>query len=429
MRKLLVAWCVLLVALAAPAGAIDVPVPPPTDVPVPPVVEIPVLPPTDAPVPPVVDVPVPPPTDAPVLPVLPGVDGAVAPEIAGTVPAVDIPVPPTIDPTGQQDVTRPLNEFLASVCSSGGGTVQFPPGARYRVEGTLELVGCHGLTVEGNGAEIVATTPGARTRSHWRVRGGSNLIFRNIVVRGANPRAGTGNNAYRPAREAQHGFEALAVRGLLLEGVTVTDVYGDFVYLGGERQTQPDGSVRLVWSQDVTVRGSTLQRNGRQGITITAAERVLIEGNQIGETRRSTFDIEPNNRNGGARDVRIVGNSIGAGRLLFLAMGGVGGQIDNVQVVGNYLLRSLTATVNASDGGRRSNLVIADNVGHGPHISSSAALRFWDVDGLVVTGNEAMFRPRRNTTAVQVRRSCGFTVEDNVFHNAGRDLDSRPWSC
>ncbi|HET6361721.1 MAG TPA: hypothetical protein VFH11_06655, partial [Gemmatimonadota bacterium] len=120
-----------------------------------------------------------------------------------------------IDATGTWDVTGPLNSYLASV--PNGSVIQLPAGARYRVEGIVRLVGRKNLTIEGNGALLFANSTGSgatpppgfdrnwpRNRYHLEIRGGSGIVIRNLVVRGANPNAGMNDAAYVSALEAQH---------------------------------------------------------------------------------------------------------------------------------------------------------------------------------------------------------------------------------
>src|SRR6476660_8785707 len=113
-------------------------------------------------------------------------------------------VPASIDPTGRVDVTKSLQRFLSSVPRER--EVLFRKGARYRVEGTLVLRNRHGMTIDGNGATVFATTRGKIDRAQFWIKGGERVVFRDLNVRGANPNAGTGEGAYVPKLENQHGF-------------------------------------------------------------------------------------------------------------------------------------------------------------------------------------------------------------------------------
>ena len=59
-----------------------------------------------------------------------------------------------------------------------------------------------------------------------------------LQVVGANPMAGAKDRIFRPERGGQHGFGISRSTNVWLIGVSVTDTYGDFVYMGrwgGER--------------------------------------------------------------------------------------------------------------------------------------------------------------------------------------------------
>jgi hypothetical protein len=141
------------------------------------------------------------------------------------------------------------------------------------------------------------------------VLGGRNILVRDVEVHGAHPDAGQ-SGIYDSNREAQHGFDLIGVEGCTLENVTVHDVYGDCVYMSKIRS--------------VVVRDSQLTRCGRQGIAVGTGEDVLIENNEIGDSRRGVIDIEPYGKGWRASNIRIIGNRLGESRLLLLPMGGSG---------------------------------------------------------------------------------------------------------
>lgn len=312
--------------------------------------------------------------------------------------------PATIDATGSADVTSELQRFLDGVPDDA--EIEFPAGARYRVEGTLVLEAKSGITIRGNGATTFATTRGEYSRSHWRLVGGSDLTIRNLAVIGAHPDGGTHGEAYVADLEAQHGVRVEGTQGLELDRVVVEDVYGDFVYLGRDEDRE--------WSSSVWIHDSTFRRNGRQGIAITAGRDVVIERNKISETRRATFDLEPNTPNGwGAQNIHILDNEVGAGRLLFVASHG-DGPVDDVVVSGNRLRdKDLTIDVRAPGGQRRSNWVVTNNSSTRVR-SADRLMRFTRVDGLLVADNQQRITDFDGPT-VELNSVCGAEVEDNAF--------------
>jgi len=314
-------------------------------------------------------------------------------------------VPASIDDTGRTEVTRQLQSLFAHI--PDGTALVFRRNGRYRVERTLYLRNRRGITFEGNGATIFATKRGAFDRTQIWVKRGTDIVFRNLTVRGVNPSGGTSEGAYVRRLETQHGFRFEGTDGAELDHVTVTDVYGDFVYLGRDRRKRP---CRNIWIHD-----STFLRNGRQGIAVTSARNVVIERNHFSATRRSTIDLEPNAHSWSVSKVFVLNNVVGKGRLLFVASHGQG-QVDDIVISGN-VLRGHDLTIDAlpPEGERRSNWIITNNVSdttvhHRP-------LRFFSIDGLVVTNNTQ--RVAGNQPGVVLTDDCGTHVSGNDFGTGG----------
>lgn len=322
-----------------------------------------------------------------------------------------VTIPASIDATGRTDVSQAFAAFVASV--PDGSRIELASGGQYRMESTWFVRDRHDLTIDGNGAKIFATTPGTRGRSHVSVQRGSGLVFENLRVQGANPAAGRDSDAaYQPDKEAQHGFDVQGTQHVQLIGVTVTDVYGDFVCI-----TKIYGG---PWADDVRITNSTFARNGRQGITIAAARNVVIEHNTLSDMRRSTFDLEPGRTDGwGADNVSIRDNTIGSGRLNFVAAAGRG-PLDNITVEGNHLKgQALQIYVIDKDGGMRRNWKVLNNVSDVSFATpNQAAMQFWRVNGLTVRGNRQVMKAAFVMYGVRAEASCNLALDGNDYPNA-----------
>jgi hypothetical protein len=331
-------------------------------------------------------------------------------------------VPDTIDATGAEDVTAQLTAFIAAVPDSS--TIVFAPAATYRVEGTLLLNERRSLRFLGNGATIVQRTTGAgtapapafaatwpRRRSVWAAVGGSNLLWRGFALRGANPHAGLADAAYVVALEAQHGFDLIGVRHVEIDSVTVTDVYGDFVYMG---------MTGGLWTGHVHIHNSTFKRNGRQGFAITGAEDVLIENNVISDVRRTDIDLEPNSTNGGARRITLRSNRFGPTRLNFLSSLGQCGTITGVTIENNTLAgQALKIDVRPPPGCRRSSIRIVGNYSDTQvGVTRGFLMKFMSIDGLIVRGNVNPLQAGREMKGVLAAQSCGVEIAANSFPNS-----------
>lgn len=328
---------------------------------------------------------------------------AVEPGAAGTVT-----IPTTIDSTGRTDVSVPMAQFFASVPDSS--TVELTPNGIYRMESTLLLTKRHNLTIHGNGAMFKVTSPANRTRSNVRVMDSSNIAFTNLRIKGANPNAGMSDAAFVSAKEAQHGIEAKSVAGFVLSHVTITDTYGDFVYLS-RNEEHP-------WTSDVLITDSTFLRNGRQGITITAARNVVIQNNTMDQMRRATFDLEAHYANFGADGVTIKDNHIGQGRLYLIAAVGIA-RIDHLTLQGNTVARPMEIRLDSEDGSTNQDWKILDNTSSVMADNlDPAVMHFNHLDGLEVHGNRQIMDPRIDMVGAIVTNSCNVSLDGNDYPNA-----------
>jgi hypothetical protein len=316
-------------------------------------------------------------------------------------------VPSNVDPTGRTEVTNAIQSVVGH--APNGSVIEFPKNARYRVERTLWIRNRRNLTFEGNGATIFATKRGAFDRSQIWVKRGTNIVFRELKVKGVHPNGGTSEGAYVRQLETQHGFRFEGTDGGQLDHVTVTDVYGDFVYLGRELHRTH------VPCRDIWIHDSTFARNGRQGIAVTDARDVIIERNHFTAMRRSTVDLEPNAHSWKVSRVFVLNNVVGPGRLLFIASHGEG-SVDDVVISGN-VLRGHALTIDAlpPEGERRSNWVVTNNVSN--TTVNSRPMRFFSIDGLVVKNNRQLVAG--GDPGVVLTDDCGAQVVQNDFGRGG----------
>lgn len=313
-------------------------------------------------------------------------------------------ISPTIDATGTTDVSVKMAAFFASV--RDGSVISLKPQGRYRMDQTLVLNGRHNLTVTGNGALFFAVSAGDNRGSNVLIENSSAIVVNNLVVRGANPHAGLVDAAYVPAYEHQHGFELLSVSGVFLLNVTVTDVYGDFVYIS----KLPNSG----WSNGVAVIGSHLARNGRQGISVTAGRNIFIAQNTITDVRATTFDLEPAPQDG-VDSVNLSDNVIGSARALFVAADGHG-PVNNITVSGNKLTGlALSVWAENSVSGLRNGWKIYGNTSNVKFGTPTGSLmRITGGNAISIHDNTEPFQTGRNMVVAAVTNSCNVVVTNNV---------------
>jgi hypothetical protein len=177
-------------------------------------------------------------------------------------------------PSGRDD-TQALNAFFAS--APNNSCVVFAR-ATYRVDGTVVISGKSGVEVRGNQSVLASQIEADRNRRHVVIEKSSNIGISDLYVRGANQQ----HLRSQWHLEAQHGFEiADHSSAIRLVNVHVDEVYGDAIYIGGD-------------STDVAVQGGAFSHTGRQGIAVTAAKGVILEGFTLQNAGRYCIDLEPN---------------------------------------------------------------------------------------------------------------------------------------
>jgi hypothetical protein len=332
-------------------------------------------------------------------------------------------VPVAIASDCSRDVTTALSAFVAGVPDHS--TIQFSAHGCYRVDGTLELVGRNGLVVDGQDATVRATTTGKRSRSHLRILGGSDVTIRNMRIVGRNTQGGTAH-AFVPELQHQMGIDLRGVRGVRVEGVTVSYVYGDCVYVGA-------GDDDAAWTTDVEVRSSTCVAPGRSGMSVTAGRRITLTGNSILRPGLWGVDIEPNGGATGAVGVTISRNlfTLGPRSLPFVqAVGNSGGgTVSGISVLGNTVRRgSMTTQFVPAPGQRWSGITVSGNKSDTADTRSGTVVTVENVDGIAVVNNH---QPGSggNGVFLYASRTCGVQHAGNTFPGGGQLAVIVPYAC
>ena len=224
-------------------------------------------------------------------------------------------VPQSIDATGRADDTKALQAFLDRVPDNR--VIQFRRGGRYRVDGTLFLRNRHHLTIDGEG--VVGVRDDARRAGTAR-SGGSRTARRSCSAtwrsRARTRTVASARTRTFPSSRTKPGSTS---RVSTAPSSTTSASPTCTATSCTSAATSTKCPSRNVWIHD-----STFLRNGRQGIAVTAATNVIIEHNHFDDTRRSTIDLEPNAHSWHVSNVFVLNNTVGKGRLLFVASHGQG---------------------------------------------------------------------------------------------------------
>lgn len=325
-------------------------------------------------------------------------------------------VPRSIDRTGTVDVTDDLNKFLAQ--QGDDVVVALRRRANYRVDGTLLLSDKKNFVLDGNGARIFTDSEGYRERAHLTLSGGDSVSVRDLVIEGAHPNPGPEGD-YVAQLEAQHGIQILGTNKARITSTQISNVYGDFVYLGRDQRSKMPTYRRPATNAKI-VRNHFFG-SGRQGIALTSADRVAIRRNDISQVRRSMFDFEPNADDGSVTNVVIARNVIGDAGLNSVAAGGKG-TVDHVMVRRNsFVKQPINAMIKAGDAVSRADWSFIRNVSD-RGFGSTLGGAIWAVGGvenLAFIRNTQPMNWNRDMAGVQSDdASCGIVARDNIMRYA-----------
>jgi chitodextrinase len=292
-------------------------------------------------------------------------------------PTSGLSVPTSVAADCSRDVTAELQSWINSV--PNGATLTFGAGACYRVEGVLLVQGRSGLTFEGKGSTLRATTIGDGHRSTFRFKDGGGHTVRAFTIEGGY----TAQGIHKTDVQWSHGVELLGTQGALIENLTVRNVAGDCVYLGL-------GAAR---TRDATVRDVTCTGTGRNGVSFVAADRSRVERGTYTGIGLIAFDVEPNDIAGfGVDGATVDGATVGS---YYLDVG---------MVIGTAPISNVTFA----------NIVVTAAKGARFRVLTPTTLRRTTI---AFTGNTA--KSTLAGDAIYVERTDGLTVTGNAIPTTG----------
>ena len=107
----------------------------------------------------------------------------------------------------------------------------------------------------------------------------------NVVIKGSGSLIGDKNEHKGTEGEWGHGINILKSKNVTIEGLNVKSCWGDCIYVGNE-------------SSNIIIDNCSLNDGRRQGISVTSADGVVINGctitNVFGTAPQHGIDIEPN---------------------------------------------------------------------------------------------------------------------------------------
>lgn len=327
-------------------------------------------------------------------------------------------VPDEIPGDGSANVTEELAAFIRRVPDNA--TIRFPPGARYRIEETLEVWRRNRLVFDGRGATLFASTPGSAAAAHGRHRplanrshlkfiGGNQITVRDLNITGANTMPGN----FSPQYNSQHGILLAGVKESVVERCIITNVYGDSIYLGNERPGRINSPCDGVQILENTSSGS-----GRQGMTLCYGTDIWFVGNSIDNCGFASFDFEPNSRKTPCSAIHVVDNVIGNHHCFLAARGRA--PVDDVEIRGNTSEVTALGIQAGNRGHRQGGWLIEGNTS----ANRQGARRYFGftcMDDITVVDNDLA----AHGSSVRINNCTNVKVTGNRFIGARSALEVR----
>jgi hypothetical protein len=218
-----------------------------------------------------------------------------------------------------------------------------------------------------------------------------------------------------------HGID-LRGTSASINGVSVSRVAGDCVYfgLGYDNVTQSSG----------TVLDSSCTSIGRNGVSVTAGNNILIQRFSASQIGYEAFDMEPNSGPGnwGASNVTVDSSKIGTYYLYAYSVV-LNGPDSNLTFTNNVVSRQGLRIAVGNPGGlpfRAKGLTITNNSSDTP--TWDGAIGIDSTDGATVTGNSI---PISSGVMARINDSCDVLVSGNSYPGGSAEVSiaNPPSSC
>jgi hypothetical protein len=325
-----------------------------------------------------------------------------------------VSVPSSIVTDCSHDVSAELATFLNAVPDNS--VVMFSPGGCYRVERQMDLDRLVNVTLDGQGATLVRAEPTPLNMRYPEANGFLRLLawtgggVRNLNIQGINTTSdrvelGDAYGAWDQSMEFDAGINVRGGTNLLLENLHIDGTYGDGIQIQ-RWNGNPTG---------ITVRDVVIGHNGRQGISISAANGVLIDRVTIQGSRRGGIDIEPAASTMVAQNIEIRNSTIASWLLAFPSQGS--GLSNHIYIHDNVITRTGVpfVKVRSMSGLQRTDWRIVNNTVTWGLGSPQPAMDFENVTNILIDGNVIRLKDDRSQVAVGLGLGSTATVVNNWF--------------
>ncbi|WP_424493880.1 right-handed parallel beta-helix repeat-containing protein [Salinimicrobium sp. GXAS 041] len=304
------------------------------------------------------------------------------------------------------------------------------------INSVFKIENRHNLIISGHGKETVFYTKAPATpyggnvtkgdyslRRHFKFLFCSNIVLENITIKGSNSikgsllgtapeytpifwKGGKDNGSiadspgYTKYWEQEHGVELYSCEDVLINNISVSDVWGDGFYIAGDSKLP---------SRNITISNSTFKYTGRQGGAASHVDGLLIDNVFIDRGRRSDLDFEPHKPELYVRNVEVKNSKFYSVGTVIAALGR--GDVSNIYFHDNeYQRGALVNCWDSSGAFRRSNWRIENNIRTGSFSSTVSPIGFKKTDGIKILNNTESIEPDQGRNVASFI-NCGGNIE------------------
>lgn len=302
-----------------------------------------------------------------------------------------------------------LIQHAIDVVSESGGEVMIPVGD-YLIDPVVGLKLRSNVSLTMSHGVILRARPTiAPNYAILRI-----LDATNVCVRGGSLMGERGEHL-GSVGEWGMGIDIRGSRAILIEGVKISNCWGDGIYIGSSSKNSTGTC------SNITISGVVCENNRRQGLTIVSCSGALIANCEFigtnGTSPSAGVDIEPN-RGQVVRDVRIVDCKAlrNAGDGFMLTGNAAGSLVSGCQVVGGVSSgnRGFGVSLWGAVGLVVKDMDITDNDRHGIYVNANA-------DGTIIADNHISGNELDQKVALlgELRSSAKGELIDGVFIQSG----------
>lgn len=323
-------------------------------------------------------------------------------------------MPDTIADNCSSDVTQ---ELAAWITSNTDATLELGQDKCYLVS-SMTLDGVHDISLEGNGSTIERINPAADAAT-IDFEQGQDVTLENLTISGGNV-----DHVYNESYAFDAGIRLAGTdfgtdSGFAIEGVTITDAWGDGITLS---PYSVRSTTAYMPTTNVTIIGSTISGTGRMGIGFVSCAGVLVEDDALANVALDTFDLEADVSGEGTEDLVVKDTTSGPGHGIWFSNVGSGGPAQTGEV---YLVDNTMQDKDMGDAiliqaaqGQRGPYVIENNTLRAGAGTLNEGIELFGARDVYVYDNHVLFYADSPEYAMGLDDTTNVVIDDNEFENA-----------